>query len=185
MTLEKLGLPERNGIRQGRDPKLSMSHPEASEGHKIGSGLSEVGPFLGLHPGSGSERKNWPKENFLEVARGAFRLWGLASVVLIGPAEEGQREFWTKAREPFLSVREGLSILEAAHILRRATLYVGNDSGITHLAAALGVPVIALFGPTDPRRWAPRGDRVEIRSQEISVQDLLAVLGSVHSSIIL
>ena len=46
--------------------------------------------------------------------------------------------------------------------LARARIYIGNDSGITHLAAAAGAPVVALFGPTDPRVWAPRGERVRI-----------------------
>lgn len=185
MTLKTLRLRDQNGPGQGQHPNLRVSHGGDSEGHKEGNGLSHDGPFLCLHPGSGSEHKNWPKENFLEVACGAFRLWRLPSVVLIGPAEEGQRKFWNEAGGPSLSVKEGLSILEVGRILQRATFYVGNDSGITHLAAAIGVPVVALFGPTDPERWAPRGDRVEIRTQEISPQEILAVLGNVHSSIIL
>jgi hypothetical protein len=185
MTLKALGLEERNGIGQARYPDLRMSQAEAPEARESGIDPPDYAPFLCLHPGSGSEHKNWPKEDFLEVARGAFRLWRLASVVLIGPAEEGQRTFWAGVRGPFLSVREDLPILEVARILQRATLYVGNDSGITHLAAALGVPLVALFGPTDPQRWGPRGDRVEICSQEISPQGLLEVLDRIHSSIIL
>ncbi len=61
------------------------------------------------------------------------------------------------------AVRTGALNLHAlATVLSRASLYVGNDSGVTHLAAALGVPTIALFGPTDPRSWAPVGPRVAI-----------------------
>jgi len=61
----------------------------------------------------------------------------------------------------------------------RAALYVGNDSGITHLAAAVGVPVVALFGPTDPARWAPRGGRVEVLAQETSPQQVLTALARI------
>ena len=89
------------------------------------------------------------------MADGAFRRWRLPATVLIGPAEQGQRAFWNEAGGPSLSVKEGLPILEVARMLRRAALYVGNDSGITHLAAAVGVPVVALFGPTDPARGLP------------------------------
>jgi len=74
-----------------------------------------------------------------------------------------------------------------AGLLRRAALYVGNDSGITHMAAAVGVPVVALFGPTDPARWAPQGGRVEVLAQETSPQEVLEALGRLQedSSIIL
>jgi ADP-heptose:LPS heptosyltransferase len=55
----------------------------------------------------------------------------------------------------------GLSLVETAALLERCTLFVGNDSGLSHLAAALGIPTVAVFGPTDPSVWAPRGRRVE------------------------
>jgi ADP-heptose:LPS heptosyltransferase len=60
--------------------------------------------------------------------------------------------------------------------LRSARVYIGNDSGITHLAAAAGAPVVAIFGPTDPAVWAPRGDRVRLvagKLDEISVGQVL------------
>jgi ADP-heptose:LPS heptosyltransferase len=144
-------------------------------------------PFLCLHPGSGSEKKNWPKEGFLEVAVEAFRRWRLPSTVLLGPAEEGQRAFWSQARCPLLTVQAELPILEVARTLRRATLYVGNDSGITHMAAATGAPVVALFGPTDPARWAPRGGRVEVLGKQSTTEQVLGALERLQedSSIIL
>jgi ADP-heptose:LPS heptosyltransferase len=121
------------------------------------------------------------------VADGAFRRWRLPSTVLLGPAEQDQRAFWNEASGPALSLAEGLSILEVARRLRRATLYVGNDSGITHLAAAVGVPAVALFGPTDPAQWAPRGKDVEILVQPVSSRQVLAALERLQddSSIIL
>lgn len=176
-TLKELGPCVRNGLGQGQHPSPLLRDAVFPESHPTGDDRAEGGPFLCLHPGSGSERKNWPKEDFLDVAEGAFRLWRLPSTVLIGPAEQGQRAFWNKAGVPSLCVKEGLPILEVARMLRRAALYVGNDSGITHLAAAVGVPVVALFGPTDPRRWAPRGGRVEVLRQETSPQQVLAALG--------
>ena len=102
-----------------------------------------------IHPFSGSPRKNWPLERFRALARGLERV---------------MRIEWRRGPEdPELDgavVTEDL--YELACRLARASLYVGNDSGITHLAAAVGAPVLALFGPTDPAVWAPRGDHVRI-----------------------
>jgi len=52
-------------------------------------------------------------------------------------------------------------------VISRSAVYLGNDSGITHLAAAVGVPTVALFGPSDPRQWAPRGRRVTVISRQV------------------
>jgi heptosyltransferase III len=99
-----------------------------------------------IHPFSGSPRKNWPLAAFEEVARR-----------LSLPVE------WTAGPEEILpgAVRFE-SLLDLARWLTGAQLYIGNDSGITHLAAAAGVPVIALFGPTSPEVWAPRGGNVTV-----------------------
>jgi ADP-heptose:LPS heptosyltransferase len=102
-----------------------------------------------LHPFSGSPRKNWPLERFRRLASGLERV---------------MRVEWCRGIEdPEL---EGAVVIEdlyqlACH-LAEASLYVGNDSGITHLAAAVGTPVLALFGPTDPAVWAPRGEHVRV-----------------------
>ena len=126
------------------------------------------GPYLCVQPGSGSKNKNWPKANFLEVLCQASRRWTLPSHVLLGPAEDDdQRSCWQTTENPFLFVHSDLPILDAAGILAGARLYVGNDSGITHLAAALGTPTIALFGPTDPHRWAPVGRKVKVIRKDI------------------
>jgi ADP-heptose:LPS heptosyltransferase len=175
-TLEELRLQEQEASGRRQPSGLRLGHPATADGDQ---GVREPhggDPFLCIHPGSGSEIKNWPKERFLEVARGALRLWGLPSTVLLGPAEEGQHAFWSEAAGPPLSVRRGLAILEVARVLQEAALYVGNDSGITHLAAALGLPVVALFGPTDPARWAPRAARVAILPHEVSAKEVLAAL---------
>ena len=87
-------------------------------------------PDIVIHPGSGSPKKNWP---FFDE--------------LIGRLPESRR------------LPEGLSLVELAGYLRTVRAFVGNDSGITHLAAFLGCPTVALFGPTDPRNWGPIGRR--------------------------
>jgi heptosyltransferase-3 len=100
-----------------------------------------------MHPGAGAAAKCWPHfAGLIEMVRDA--------VVLIGPADV---DFPTN--RPSL---RGLSLLDVAQELRQCRCFVGNDSGITHLAAYLGCPTIALFGPTDPRMWGPLGRRVKI-----------------------
>ena len=116
------------------------------------------GPVV-LHPGSGSRKKNWPLERYVELAR---RLIDREERVVwvLGPAEEGT---------PIPSgdvTWSALSIQELAGRLALCRLFVGNDSGVTHLAAAAGCPTVALFGGSDPRVWAPRGRTVSVITSE-------------------
>jgi ADP-heptose:LPS heptosyltransferase len=86
-------------------------------------------------------------------------------VVILGPAEEEKTNlihFW----HPMLTAR-GLTLAQLAALLTRCRLYLGNDSGVSHLAAMLGVETIVLFGPTDPAQWAPRGKRVTVVTQQV------------------
>lgn len=108
----------------------------------------EPAGFIACHPFSGSPKKNWPIENFLEVANHAPVRF------CIGPGQSLDGALRIAALD------------ELAAWLATAEAYIGNDSGITHLAAAIGLPVIALFGPTDPAVWAPRGERVRVLRQE-------------------
>lgn len=96
-----------------------------------------------LHPFSGSPRKNWPLSRFEELARALA-----AGMPVEWAARPDQVRF------------ENLN--ELGRWLAGARVYIGNDTGVTHLAAAAGVPTVALFGPTDPRVWAPRGARVRV-----------------------
>ena len=97
-----------------------------------------------IHPFSGSARKNWPLEKFRALAGEA------------GARDAGK---WCAGEEdpPLAGAVRIDDLYELACWLAKARLYIGNDSGITHLAAAVGTPVLALFGPTDPDVWAPRG----------------------------
>jgi heptosyltransferase-3 len=105
--------------------------------------------FAVIHPFSGSPRKNWPLEKFRAMAR---QLERTIPVRWCAGADDPPLE--EAVRIP--------DLYELACWLARAQLYVGNDSGITHLAAAVGTPVLALFGPTDPDVWAPRGPSVRV-----------------------
>lgn len=119
--------------------------------------------FLAIHPGSGSTAKNWPCERFLELADALAP--GQAWLLALGPAETHLLARTPREPRAARALAHAVALSNAplgvlAAVLRHAGLYVGNDSGATHLAAACGVPTLALFGPTDPRVWAPEGDHV-------------------------
>jgi heptosyltransferase-3 len=122
---------------------------------------SAHGDFAAIHPFSGSSGKNWPLYRFRELA-----------ARLAPPVR------WCAGPDEVLedAVRFD-NLYELGSWLASAAVYIGNDSGITHLAAAVGTPVVAIFGPTDPAVWAPRGERVSVVScgslDEISVDDVL------------
>jgi heptosyltransferase III len=105
-----------------------------------------------IHPGSGGAHKNWPLENFTALPDALNREF----VWLRGPAEETVR-LPVNAR-----VLEPMPLIDLAAILAGANAYIGNDCGITHLAAAAGCPTVAVFGATDPKVWAPVGGQIKI-----------------------
>jgi heptosyltransferase-3 len=121
---------------------------------------------LAVHPGSGGARKCWPPERFAEVI---CRLWqrNWPILLLCGPADHERLEILLKLlpappQPAMLKLLVDVSLLDLVPILRQCRGYLGNDAGMTHLAALLGLPTLALFGPTDPLIWQPRGRAVSI-----------------------
>ena len=115
-----------------------------------------------VHPGSGSPRKNWPADRFAALIR---RLMGdrWSVSLLQGPADATAVAEVFAALGPFsreIPVARPSSVRSLAQWVARAHMLVGNDSGVAHLAARLGVPTVAIFGPTEPSQWAPRGPAV-------------------------
>jgi heptosyltransferase III len=108
--------------------------------------------FIAIHPFSGSPRKNWPLERYRQLAELLHPHLPVRWIL-----EPGAPRIDMCDTEPPTE-----DLYRLACRLAGARLYIGNDSGITHLAAAAGTRVLALFGPTDPARWAPRGERVEV-----------------------
>lgn len=112
--------------------------------------------WLLLHPGSGATRKNWQGFDALAAV---WRTAGHgAVVVLAGPVEQERRTPLPTADV----VIENLALPDVRALLSAAPLYVGNDTGISHLAALMDTPGVVLFGPSDPTVWAPRSARIEV-----------------------
>jgi heptosyltransferase I len=122
--------------------------------------------FVLFSPGAGWGAKLWPAENYGKVASALARE-GLASLINFGPGEEGLactvEQTSGGAAQPL-----GCTLGELVALTRRARLFIGGDSGPMHLAAALRVPVVAIFGPTDPSRTGPYGTRSIVLRQAAS-----------------
>jgi heptosyltransferase-1 len=110
-----------------------------------------------LNPGAGWAAKQWPAERYGEVAR-ALANRGLTPVINFGPGEEQLADAAAKTTEG-AAEPVSCSISELIALTRRARLFIGGDTGPLHLAAAMKVPVVAIFGPTDPTRNGPYGTR--------------------------
>ena len=122
------------------------------------------GARLVFHVGSGSPAKNWPIPRWSALAS---KLEGRFDELLLvsGEADEvPTTEFLRQYQSSKLRVRLNPSILDLSQELAAADLFVGHDTGVTHLAAALGVSTVALFGPTDPMIWRPLGEHVTVVS---------------------
>ena len=112
-----------------------------------------------LHPGSGSEKKNYSAELWLELANRLESI-DLKILVLIGPAEQGMRPVFENRKDTnvvFCPEKD-----ELLDLLSCSPLYIGHDSGVTHLAAMMGIPVIALFKNSSSIQWRPLGPFVEV-----------------------
>lgn len=164
--LERLGIREADPIPRldlaaGRRPGAK---PTATGLNRHGTRLGAGGTFwLAAHPGSGSESKNWPEARwaaFLARLSGATD-WHL---LLVGGEAEGERVkrlagVWPAAR---LEIARDRPLVELAARLGRCHQFVGHDSGITHLAAALGLPGVVLWGPSCAKVWRPCSERMAL-----------------------
>lgn len=112
---------------------------------------------LTIAPGSGAREKNWPAESFQTVSQWWREKTGGVVLLLLGHVEQERGGIEPLGKHCI--VTSDLSLSQAAALLGRSDVYLGNDSGMSHLAAATGVRTVALFGPSDSRRWTPRGKK--------------------------
>ncbi len=143
----------------------------------ISTGRSHDGDVV-VHPGSGSREKCWPVERFVKVIERLKRNRKEVRVLLGEVELERFDDGEIKSLESAATVRRPATYLELFNELRTASLLIGNDSGPSHLAGIMGLPTVALFGPTDPGVWRPMGPRVRTLHngaiEKIPVNDVLA-----------
>jgi len=121
------------------------------------------GPLIVLHPGSGSPYKCTPSRVLATIASGLMAVPGRRLCVIGGPADhESVSQLQAALSSMEITVLQEMDLLSMSRFIRQAHLFIGHDSGISHLAAGLGVPSLLLFGPTDSSRWAPQGEHVTV-----------------------
>jgi heptosyltransferase-2 len=139
---------------------------------------------IAIHAGSGSETKNWPIERWIEVARKLIEPNDGSKLLLVGGEADLAQLVALRAALPNerLELAENLALPELAARLQRCRLFLGHDSGISHLAAAVGTSSLLLFGPTDPAVWAPANSQVRVfraaslTMEGIEVAEVIAAL---------
>jgi heptosyltransferase-2 len=141
----------------------AVVHPSAGDRAAVRRFFGEDRPLIAIHPGSGSPRKNWPAENWLALGRALLDRTPPPRLLLIGGEADRATLDALEASwpDPPLVARD-LPLPHLAALLERCALFLGHDSGISHLAAAVGTPCVLLFGPTDPAIWAPANPQVAI-----------------------
>jgi heptosyltransferase-3 len=146
--LEKLAIFETDPV-----PRIKLS----------GSGELSGKNWIAVHPGSGSEKKNWPEDLWLEFLKRVIRETSV-QILLIGGEAEGDRLERFAHELPAQRTRrtDNLPLVELGRLMRQTNIFLGHDSGITHLASALDLPVIALWGPGNEAIWKPLGPKHRI-----------------------
>lgn len=143
------------------DEGAEQNQAEAPAGKKEATAK----PLIALHPGSGSARKNWPLENWLEVAARLSRESGASFLVLGGDAEDGTINGFLEtltARGISFQISRHEPLPRLAEKLAACDLFLGHDTGPAHLAAFCGVPCVLVFRATNPAVWAPPGRHVRV-----------------------
>ena len=172
------GILEPLGLALGNDAasQLFLSAQDAAGAKAFLNGLAPGTRLIAIHAGSGSESKNWPKESWASLGRRLVAAVPNSALLLIeGEADAEPTQFLLDAWKDLPHLRARwlpLPILGA--VLREATLFLGHDSGVTHLAAAArnDLPILALFGPTDPVVWAPPRNGVRVLRATTAISSL-------------
>ena len=164
----------------GIEPKASplILETSADDEHQAERLLKEVGamhedgripkPLVLFHPGARYWFKSWPFERFSELADRLTNEYGCLVLVGGGTQDvEMVNAICARAKSSPIGLAGRATLLQFAAVLKRCDLFVGNDNGAMHMAAALGTPVVGLFGPSNPLEWGPRGQRVSVIYKEL------------------
>lgn len=151
---------------------------------RLSNFLYDARNFVAIHPGGGMKKKHWSPQRFVELGKvltdfGAF-------VLLVGGKEETTlcETISAQIGQRASSFAGKLNLEETAALLKRCSFLVSNDTGIMHLATAIGTPVFAIFGPTDPRHIGPYSDRATViyKTNDLSDVEVIDVIGAILKS---
>ena len=180
-----------HAIDQLASPLAELGVPLAGRAARLGvTPTAHHRPTVALHPGSGSAAKNWPPERWRQLADLVLAADPALQLAVIGgeadtTALEALRNLAGNERAVFW---KNLPLTELAAHLAGAKFYVGHDTGISHLAAAVGPPCLLLFGPTDPGIWSPPHDHVRVlrapggRLEDLTLNSVMGALRPILSA---
>ena len=148
------------GIRECPAPRAGilgehLPNLDESVSGKIDSAFCRK-PFVAIHPGATIDCKQWPNERFAELSGLLHEEFDFGTLLVGGKSDTDAADSILSSLEPemsTLSLTGHLSLPQVAATLRRSVLFVGGDSGLAHLAVAVGVPTVVIFGPSDPGKW--------------------------------
>jgi len=153
-----------------KDPQLWLTPEEANSADQLLNqlGIQRSQSIVILQPGARYWFKAWPPERFAELADCLTAQYGCQ--VLIGGSDQDidlAQKIRQMAKSSPIIMAGRTTIKQFAAIAEKSALFVGSDSGAMHIASAVGTPVVALFGPSSPREWGPRGGPVEVLYKEL------------------
>lgn len=165
--LERLAIFDSNGV-----PSLEL---RSADGVRAEAHLPASRVRFAFHPGSGSSRKNWPEESWCGLIESVLKDPHVDLLLVGGEAEEGRLQALASGlAAERVEIAENLPLVELARRLCACSAFVGHDSGISHLAAALGLPTLVLWGETKEEIWRPLGEPVRILRSPTSLVELEA-----------
>ncbi len=163
-------------------PSGPVLHCTDADRARVRSLLAPLGgaPILAVHPGGEGFHgmKRWPLGRFVDVSRSLAGRLGARVVVLGGKEERALAAHFTAKVEGAVSLVGMLSLGETVAVLERGTLFVGNDSAPLHMAGALGVPTVGIYGPTNPVNFRPRGPRIRVVRASVPCSPCFHFVGS-------
>jgi ADP-heptose:LPS heptosyltransferase len=175
---QQLALLHWSGVPWPENPELNLSvSPEAEE--KANARLSQIGlphsPFAVIAPSAAMESKRWAEAGFSSVADHLSKRWNLPCVVIAGPGEETRAEEVSQKARSCPPVLAHLSLKELMAVIEMSRLFVGNDSGPAHIAAAFNRRIVVIFGSSNPAVWHPWTDAPH---RVVCAKDAIEVLPS-------
>jgi len=155
---------------ESKDPQLWLTSEEEKSADQLLEqlGVQRSQSSMVLQPGARYWFKAWPPERFAELADRLTSTYGCQ--VLIGGSDQDvdlAHQIRQMAKSSLIIMAGRTTIKQFAAIAKQSVLFVGSDSGAMHIASAVGTPVVALFGPSSPREWGPRGGPVEVLYKEL------------------
>jgi ADP-heptose:LPS heptosyltransferase len=160
---------------------LGVPRAEIPRAKLVASRKPDYPPYVVMHPFAATAEKTWPRERFIEVA-GRLQNAGLQPMIVAGPADDivPFSDFQVLRNSPLGALKS---------LMSGASLFIGNDSGPAHVAAAFGIPVVVLFGPSDPVTWAPWRTEARVLTSrgsidQIAVDEVMAAAEVLRNGIV-